>query len=78
MLIFQWLFLFSSIEATLIDEQRSNYLILAVEPYDSYAEGLVRRGVEASVGLTARLYVHHAASHGFRNKMCFLFISSAC
>ena len=30
----------------------SNYLIVAVEPYDSYAKGQVRHGVEPSVSLT--------------------------
>ena len=46
---------------------RFNYLILAIEPNDSYAQGLVRHGVEPSEGLSARLYVHHAASRGFRH-----------
>ena len=45
---------------------RSNYLILTVEPLDSYAQGLVRHSVEPSEGFSARLYVHHAASHGFQ------------
>ena len=43
---------------------RSNYLILHVEPLDSYAQDLVRHGVEPSQGLSAHLYVYHAASHG--------------
>ena len=43
----------------------SNYLIQAVEPWDSYAKGLVRHRVETSEGLFARLDVHHAASHDF-------------
>ena len=45
---------------------RLNYLILAVEPLDAYAQGLVRHGTEPSVGLSAHLYIHHAAPHRFR------------
>ena len=48
---------------------RSNYLILAVEPYDSYAQDRIRHCVEPSGGLAARLYVFHAVSHGFGKKI---------
>ena len=45
---------------------QSNYLILVIEPYNSYAQGSVRHGIETSEGLSACLYVHHAAFHDFR------------
>ena len=45
---------------------RLNYSILAVEPMGTYVQDLVRHCVESSEGLSACLYVHHAAFHGFR------------
>ena len=49
-------------------------MILAVEPYDLYAQGLGRHGVEPSKDLPARLGDKHAALHGFReNSPCSFF-----
>ena len=42
-------------------------MILTVELWDSYAQDQVRHCVRPSEGLSACLYVHHAASHGFRD-----------
>ena len=55
---------------------RSSYLILAVEPWDSYAQSLVTHGIKSFEGLSASLYVHHAASNGFREN-CFRLLFSA-
>ena len=81
MVIFQWLFLFSSIEATLIDDSSSSpieLMILSIEPQDSYVQDQVRHCVWPSEGLFAYLYVHHAASHVYVKKKCvwgaFLFL----
>ena len=50
-----------------------NHLILASKPLDSYAQYRVRHCVEPSEGLSARPYVRHAASHGFRKNVFLLF-----
>ena len=42
--------------------------ILTVEPWDSYAQDQVRHCVRLLEGLSFRLYVHYAASHGVRKK----------
>ena len=47
---------------------RSNQSILAIKPLGSYAYDRVRHCVELSEGLSACLYVHYAASHGFEDK----------
>ena len=62
-------FLFSSIEANLIDEQQT---ILTIEPQDSYAQDQVRHCIRLSEDLFACLYVHHAASHGICFKKSYL------
>ena len=46
------LFLFSSTEATLIDEQQSNYFILTVVPWDLYTQHQVTYDVNPSLCLS--------------------------
>ena len=65
MVIFRWLFLFSSVAATIIDEQQ--YF-----PDRTIWSWLFNRGVYTPEGLSARLYVHHVTFHGFR-KIIFSF-----
>ena len=71
MFFFRGLFLFSSIEAKLRDEQqyfpdRTNYPDRSTR--DLYAHDQVRHCVRPSGNLSAGIYVHYPASHGVRKK----------
>ena len=48
---------------------RSNWSILTIEPWVSFAQDQVMHCISLSVGLSACLYVHRTASHGVRKKM---------